>query len=171
MVKTKNKPSSFESKFLEAGNMNIWNYQAQLTRRLGIWAGLNIAAGISLFVIFHKKRRGDPLLHAAGIQAAGWGMVNALIALAGGRSARKRQAALPDPQDALIVTGEAARLSRLLWINCLLDVGYMLGGLALARTRGRRDSRAAGHGWGILVQGAFLFVFDLVHAWMLGGER
>jgi hypothetical protein len=58
----------------------------------------------------------------------------------------------------------ARRLSRLLWLNTLLDVGYIAGGAWLVRTKGRTDPAWRGHGWGVIVQGAFLFVFDLTHA-------
>ena len=58
----------------------------------------------------------------------------------------------------------ARNLRRLLWFNAALDVGYMAGGVWLARSKGRDDANWRGQGWGIVVQGAFLFVFDLVHA-------
>ena len=40
----------------------------------------------------------------------------------------------------------------------------MAGGVWLARTKGREDAGWRGQGWGIVVQGAFLFLFDLYHA-------
>ncbi len=40
----------------------------------------------------------------------------------------------------------------------------MAGGLTLVATLGATDPFAAGNGWGIVVQGGFLFVFDLLHA-------
>jgi hypothetical protein len=59
---------------------------------------------------------------------------------------------------------EALKLRRLLWINAGLDVIYIVGGVGLALTLGTRNTRWYGHGVGIIVQGAFLLVFDLVHA-------
>jgi hypothetical protein len=47
---------------------------------------------------------------------------------------------------------------------------YVLGGLWLARTKGEDDEFWRGSGWGIVVQGAFLFVFDLIHARQLRDE-
>jgi hypothetical protein len=32
------------------------------------------------------------------------------------------------------------------------------------RTKGKADAQWRGHGWGIFVQGKFLFWFDLYHA-------
>ena len=40
----------------------------------------------------------------------------------------------------------------------------MLGGMWLARTRGNDNEKLRGMGWGIVIQGAFLFIFDFVHA-------
>ena len=40
----------------------------------------------------------------------------------------------------------------------------MAGGLLLVSTRGQSDPFAAGTGWGIVLQGGFLFIFDLLHA-------
>jgi hypothetical protein len=66
---------------------------------------------------------------------------------------------------------EARRaLSRVLWINTGLDVGYVAGGVALATTKGRRGANRhfwQGTGWGIVLQGGFLLLFDLIHALLL----
>lgn len=40
----------------------------------------------------------------------------------------------------------------------------MAGGVVLLYTLGAQDRFAAGNGWGIIVQGGFLFFFDLLHA-------
>ncbi len=138
--------------------MNTWKFQQTLTRRLAAWAGVSIVSGGLLAL----KR--DPLWKGLAAQFAGWGLVNAAIAFFGGLSASRRQAALPDPLDPRVQQKEAASLERLLWINTGLDVLYMAGGALLAGVRGRRARAAAGHGLGILVQGAFLFFFDWLHA-------
>lgn len=142
--------------------MDIWNFQTRLTRRLGIWAGLNLAAGTFFALGFTRKKDPALFLQAFGAQAAGWGFINGMIAVFGSLSARKRrQSPLSSPEQ------ERTQLRKLLWINTGLDVFYMAGGLGLAKTRGLSDRGAAGHGWGIFFQGAFLFVFDLIHAWKL----
>jgi carboxylesterase len=51
-----------------------------------------------------------------------------------------------------------------LWINTGLDVLYIAGGITLASILGPGNPGWLGHGWGIMVQGAFLFFFDLIHA-------
>ena len=69
-----------------------------------------------------------------------------------------------DPQAPEITARESRNLRRLLLVNAGLDVGYMAAGSALARTKGQNDPGWRGHGIGILLQGAFLWVFDLFHA-------
>lgn len=138
--------------------MDIWRFQSGLTRRLLAWAALSAALGGVMLL----RRR--PFWGGMGAQFAGWGLVNAAIATFGSRAADRRRAALPDPADPAVHSRESAGLERLLWINSGLDAGYIAGGLALAQTRGRSDRRSAGHGWGVVLQGAFLLLFDVIHA-------
>ncbi len=140
--------------------MTIWQFNQTLTRRLLSWASTSISTGISLLL------RGNPFQQGMGTQFVGWGVINMLIALIGGRSSRQRAAA-PDAQEPETIAKETRNLRRLLWINTGLDVFYMLGGWQLARTKGKTDPRWLGQGWGIIVQGAFLFFFDLIHAVLL----
>lgn len=142
-------------------DMNIWHFQARLTSRLLKWAVANLLGGALLAGLPHPFWRGF------GIQSAGWGLVNALIASWGSRSARKRQASLPDAYTPERQALEARGLRRLLWLNCILDVFYVLGGLSLIRSREKSDRAGRGHGWGILVQGSYLFFFDLIHVLLI----
>jgi uncharacterized membrane protein YecN with MAPEG domain len=41
---------------------------------------------------------------------------------------------------------------------------YVVGGLVLVYTFAAQNQFMAGNGWGIIVQGGFLFIFDLLHA-------
>lgn len=145
--------------------MDIWRFQAALSQRLQAWAGLSVGAGLLL------GRLSDPLWQGFGAQTAGWGLVNAAIALFGSRAAARRRRALPDPEHPDVLSKEAAGLERLLWVNSGLDVLYVTGGLVLVATRGRDERRAAGHGWGIVLQGVFLFFFDLLQAMEIRRER
>lgn len=72
-------------------------------------------------------------------------MVNAAIAYAGWLGAEP----------------ELNRLRELLWINVGLDLLYAVVGLVLWRSR---KPMLSGFGLAILIQGSFLFYFDLVHA-------
>jgi hypothetical protein len=142
------------------GSANIWGFQQTLTRRLFIWSGLSIIVGLGLLGL-------DSFWRGFGIQALAWGLIDAAIAFFGGLTARRRYAALPDPLAPVCVRNESQKLRRLLWVNAGLDVGYMAGGLALALTLGANDPAWQGHGWGIVAQGGFLFLFDLYHAWII----
>jgi esterase/lipase len=159
--------------------VNAYQFQRGLSVRLLVWSALSVTAGS--FLIQGARRasrrremdngpgmdRGpgrDPgsssapgSLKAFGQQAVAWGLVDGLIAAYGFLSARP--AASPDGEAAL-----ASRLRRLLWLNAGLDLGYIAGGLALARRRGQANAAWRGHGWGVLVQGGFLLLFDLYHA-------
>lgn len=141
--------------------MDIWKFQARLTGMLLGWAMASIASGLALA---RQKRE-----FAAGVgeQFAGWGLINALIAIAGGTGARRRSRR-PETNTPSALASEKRRLALILWINTGLDVFYVLGGLLTARGRGAADDRWRGRGWGIVVQGGFLFFFDLVHALWLG---
>jgi carboxylesterase len=134
----------------------IWDFQDALTRRLLLWSALSMVAGALLLAF------GDAFWRGFGLQALVWGGVDAGIAFFGRRASEKRRIAhLGGPS---IVEREARSLRRLLWINTGLDVLYIAGGIVLIYTIGQSDAFAQGNGWGIVVQGGFLFVFDLLHA-------
>ena len=135
----------------------IWDFQDMLSRRLLLWSALSIVAG-ALLIAFAVS----PLWRGFGLQALIWGGIDAAIAIFGQRSALKRRAVSPHGQEAL--EREARKLRRLLWINTGLDVLYVAGGIVLLQTAGMQSAFAAGNGWGIIVQGGFLFFFDLLHA-------
>jgi hypothetical protein len=92
---------------------------------------------------------------------AGWNAVNLTIASVALMT-------LPDVSSWTLEQGyqEAARLDKILLFNAGLDLGYMALGYALVE-RGKRldSSRLQGYGQSLLVQGAFLFVFDLAFAY------
>lgn len=129
--------------------MSIFEFQRKLSRRLLIWSGLSAAASLPLILDTWKPYRD------MGGQFLAWGAIDAIIAIAGQRASDKKQAEGADPQQ------EAKKLRRLLWINTGLDVFYVAGGIHLLQ---REKGKWRGHGAGIIVQGAFLFFFDLIHA-------
>lgn len=147
---------------------DIWQFQAALCARLMQWANFNIGGGLNMI------RRKDSFWQGFGAQCMGWGLINAGLAWFGLRSSRRKTA---EENAHTLERQKHARhtLARLLWINTGLDVIYVAAGLILANT-GRdgetnRASRRRGTGWGIVLQGAFLFLFDFMHALRLSDQE
>jgi hypothetical protein len=99
-----------------------------------------------------------------GIQFLAWGGIDLAIAVFGALVTRRRKARLTPDELLSTQPKERASLAKILWINTGLDVLYVAGGLALLLTLGATDPFWRGGGWGVITQGGFLFVFDLVHA-------
>jgi hypothetical protein len=130
--------------------MSTQSFINTIAQRLLLWGAISTGGG----VILQLSRR--PFWIGFGQQAIGWGLIDALIALIAGRSAARS------------INGRTLR--RILLINAGLDVLYMLGGFLFARTKGAADDKRRGQGWGIVLQGLFLFNFDLIHALLTSHE-
>lgn len=139
----------------------IWDYQAQLSRRLLLWGMLSAAAGLGLLIAREEFWRGF------GLQAVIWGLIDAVIASFGLRRSGKKLYRRVDLEEA---SRERISLRRLLWFNAGLDLLYIAGGAALLLLRGGQSDFAAGSGWGIILQGCFLLFFDALHAWRVPEE-
>lgn len=90
-----------------------------------------------------------------------WGAVNLGLAAAGWWTATHSD---PGSLDLYATVRQHHRLQKIFLFNAGLDLGYMAGGLWLrerAKTATNRPERLRGYGRSILLQGAFLFVFDL----------
>lgn len=135
--------------------MNIWQFQRVISRRLLRWGAGSIMIGVLM-------RFGGPFWRNVGNQFVAWGAIDAGIAFFGRMTANERAGTVDNPGKADIIQRETQNLRRLLWLNTVLDVFYVLGGLWWMR-RDQGDGRARGNGWGVVIQGAFLFVFDLLH--------
>jgi hypothetical protein len=147
---------------MNKSNDHIWEFQSNLSRRLLLWSIISIFGGLILHIPRNRFANG------MGIQFSAWGLIDAIIAILGDRAAKKRFAQSPDPLAKEIIDRESHKLYKILLVNTGLDVGYMLGGSALSLTKGKSDSGWRGHGIGIIIQGAFLFFFDLFHTLMIG---
>lgn len=134
--------------------MNIWHFRKTLLNRLLTWNIVNIAGGLALQA---QKR---PAVRGIGVQAIAWGAINIGIAL-GGRLLASRREAHPNAHSLRVLAEETRNLRRILWLNTWLDVLYMLGGALFAR-RSTSDFRR-GNGFGVMIQGALLLCFDLIH--------
>jgi hypothetical protein len=137
--------------------MDIWQYYKTITRRLLAWSVVSMIAGVAFLLL-------GPLWQGVGLEAIAWGMIDAGIALIGGWVTRRRRAGLEPPFAPEVLSREARSLRRILLINTGLDVLYVAGGVALALTLGVDSLFWRGNGWGIVIQGGFLFFFDLFHA-------
>lgn len=141
---------------------------------LNVWAGVSVASGIVMAVQKNQTR-----LNFAGYQNIGWGMVNAAIATIAlvGISSDLQTITVSDTltrgQGLFEELMEEQRFSKILLVNIGLDVGYMLVGGALmyaAKSGLRRSDAFFGSGAGVVLQGAFLLVFDIWQAVQSGSR-
>ncbi len=136
--------------------MNIWQYQNKISRQLLQWGAASVVLGLLL-------RVGGKFWKGLGGQFVAWGAIDAAIAIFGQMGARDRVDRLENPGTLEIKQQEVQNMSRLLWINAGLDVLYIFGGWLWMR-RDKGDGQARGNGFGVMLQGVFLLVFDLFHA-------
>jgi hypothetical protein len=143
-------------------NNNIWDFSLQVSRDLLRWNVLNILGGSLLL-----PRPG--FWRGFGSQNIGWGMINIGIALFGRRMQNKRrsEAAAHSPS---VQQKEATNLRRILLINAGLDVVYILGGWRFANNQPWNKRQQRGMGFGIMLQGFFLLIFDLYKASRVPGK-
>lgn len=118
---------------------------------LGFWALINI--------IWGGINRSRTLGQTRGFHEMNfyWNLVNFAIACFGYWQAKQE----PFDLDIWQTLGSQARITKVLWFNLGLDLGYIAMGLFLLE-RGLRKlkSRWVGFGKSIILQGAFLIVFD-----------
>lgn len=144
--------------------MTIWDFQRVLSRRLLI---INI---VNIFIGSRIAKRGN-FLYGVGSQAIGWGLINVGIAIFGAIGAERRKAKLDDPYNPEIMNKDSRNLRNILLINTGLDILYMLGGRSIAQRNEGKDDLTRGMGWGIVIQGALLFLFDLVHVFQVPNHK
>jgi carboxylesterase len=134
---------------------SIWDLQIKISNRLLIWSGLSILTGVIL--LFSD----DPLWKGFGIQATIWGAIDGGIAIVGRFNTRKKLSTAMSPEQ---LAKEAKKLRSILLLNTGLDVLYIVFGILLAFTLSSKSFFWQGNGYGIILQGIFLFFFDLIHA-------
>ncbi|MEL6141610.1 MAG: hypothetical protein AAFU67_08325 [Bacteroidota bacterium] len=138
-------------------NLSRIQHQRRAMLVLGGWAVSNIALGASLRGNATGETRYFHDMNAY------WNVVNLGIAGLG------YFAALREDPSALDVYGTIQKhyaFQKILLFNAGLDIGYILGGLYLterARRGGENADRLKGFGKSIMLQGGFLFAFDLVN--------
>jgi hypothetical protein len=139
---------------------------------LGAWAGASILSGVGLSV-----QSENTTLRYLGFQNIGWGAVNAAIAVSALFGLSGQFAALDtlgtDGRALLDELSQEQTFAKILLVNTGLDVGYMLVGAALmwgARNGLARSEEVFGSGLGVVIQGAFLLVFDIWQV-LASGDR
>ncbi|MDB5328731.1 MAG: hypothetical protein JWM57_4300 [Phycisphaerales bacterium] len=130
---------------------------------LAIVAMASIAIGLVLILI-----RGEDgvsvVRHAIGWQFAIWGVIDLGFAGMGIAQSVKVSRTPPCPQAEADEFLGAEKLLRTLRLNHQFNTIYVLIGVALLVWAGLAHSPALlGHGAGVLIQGGFLFVFDLAY--------
>jgi hypothetical protein len=122
---------------------------------LGSWAAGNIITG----AIGWSRTSGETMyMHQMNLF---WNCVNLTIAGIGLYSNISADPLMMSGPDML---QEHIKYERIYLINAGLDILYMGGGLALRHYSSRSDKRSemlAGYGKSVIIQGAFLLIFDL----------
>ncbi len=136
---------------------NFFAYQRKALEPLLAWGIGNSIGGALLMLAPGFPRH-------FGMQAASWGVIDVLLAIAGRRRALLKAEELAHGDlDEAVAAREAETFRNILAFNAGLDLIYIAVGLAVAaRYAGRPDRR--GLGYGVAFQGAFLLAFDALLA-------
>ena len=151
---------------LEFNEMRLKKTKAAMTI-LGSWSAANIVSGAILQANTTREKKYFHQMNAI------WNGVNLAIAGLGYLNARKARAADFNLTKSI---KEHHKFQKILLFNAGLDIGYMVGGLYLME-RGKNQSEQGdrdqmrGFGKSIILQGGFLFVFDLITAWQLSKDN
>jgi hypothetical protein len=122
---------------------------------LGTWAGANISAGTIGWATAQQ-----PELKAFYQMNVMWNAVNLGLAIPGYLRARNTKAVLSLSQ----TLSEQQKTERIFLFNTGLDVAYMTAGFLLRSMALNNQAKADqlnGFGNGLILQGSFLFAFDL----------
>lgn len=133
------------------------------------WAGGSIISGTMLWMVY---RRDGAFATAVGIEFVAWGAVDCIFAVLGVRQTLQVKGL---PTDDTTIERERDGRDKLissLAFNHYLNIGYLaLAGGLFAWGIYSRSTSLYGHGTGVLIQGGFLFVFDIVFLCRLRAER
>jgi hypothetical protein len=151
--------------FLGAQNINLTTFNTKRVRDtktdmliLGGWAVGNMA--VSGLMLRNTEGGVAKGYHQMNI---GWNAVNLAIAGFGYMAAAKSD---PSSFDLFGTVNEHYKMQKVFLFNAGLDVGYIAGGAWLmerSKTTSKNQERTKGFGRAIIVNGAFLFVFDLAN--------
>ncbi|TXT64847.1 MAG: conserved membrane protein of unknown function [Promethearchaeota archaeon] len=124
--------------------MNETSKIRNLRKRIGlpllVWGGINMLAAV-----FYPFSTSD-LIKGILLQSFFWGLIDGILGLV--TYLRKKEFNLE-------------RIKKILLVNTYLDIGYMVIGILLIILGG--NAFLIGNGLGVIIQGLFLFVVDLIH--------
>ncbi len=146
--------SSITAQSLEESWQKEKKYRKTGMTVLGSWAVANIGVGLV------ARSQTDGTAHYFHEMNAIWNTVNLGIAAAGYFSARK----MKQPVSALELYQYQNKLDKTLLFNAGVDFAYMATGIYLterAKRENENSKRLKGYGNSVILQGAFLLVFDL----------
>lgn len=144
-------------------NQQSINHQKTAMLTLGGWAVVNIGAGLALRGSSEGAPREFHTMNAL------WNTVNLGIAGLGYYTALQSD---PASWDLATSLGKHQNFQKILLFNAGLDVGYIMGGLYLterSKRPGVNTDQLKGFGNSIMLQGAFLMVFDLANYFIAAG--
>jgi len=146
-----------------SGLINLNQKRLQRTEQsmwvLGAWGAANIAVGA---VGMRQSSGADKAFHQMNL---GWGAVNLGLAASGLWTVLHTD---PTAFDLYQTTLEHHKIQKLFLFNAGLDAGYIMAGFWMqekAKTASKNTERWKGFGRSIVLQGAFLMVFDLGAWW------
>jgi hypothetical protein len=134
--------------------------------QLGTWAVGNIALGSVLAA--RSKNAENKAFHQMN---AGWNLVNLAIAGFGYYSS---QQSVPTDLTAWVLLEKNYGLQKTFLFNAGLDIGYMAGGaLLMERSKNtiKNPERLRGFGKSVILQGGFLFVFDVAQFFVIKADN
>jgi hypothetical protein len=105
-----------------------------------LWGGLNTLVGALYFIVSSEIFKGII------IQAFFWGFIDLILGLFVFFSKKAR---------------DRSKIRKILLVNIFLDIGYIVGGIILVVLSARQIY--VGSGYGVIIQGTFLFCADLIH--------
>ena len=144
---------------------NIYRFiRKQLPLLLG-WAVGSVTFGLLQRQYKNDQQRG------LGDQFIGWGAIDGIIAASGMAGMHKNARLLAaDKIEPIKHDKDARQFEQVVWVNTVLDIGYILAGKSLVQ-RNPGNTYRRGMGWGILIQGGFLFLWDLLLALLIRRYR
>lgn len=130
---------------------------------LGSWAVLNLVVGTAWAL-----RAGDLRVRAFMASNAAWNVVNLALALFGGWAAANHELG---SWTGVTLLREVDLLLKILLVNVGLDVGYMGAGVVtFLWGRDRESPWRLGIGAALVLQGLFLFIFDVTLSVMTNAQ-